>query len=172
MNASNVPSKVFLLIEPLGTDAALPVFHPLVDSLNVSLHFVVIGKGFLTVRTNSRILRRLSLVSVNKSDVSFQLLYPHMTNRALLLIFLSLVQMNDIDVFPQISGCCKPLIAFLAHVPFAHFMCLDMFGQAASLAKGLVADVAAMDRLLRKHGTTLCSCVSQSDMIFLSLSPL
>ena len=92
-----------------------------------------------------------------------------MANRAFLLIFLSLVQMNNIDVFPQISGCCKPLVAFLTHVPLAHFMSLDMFGQTASLAEGLVADIAAVDLLLLQHGT-LRRSISQYDMVFLSLS--
>ena len=101
---------------------------------------------------DSRKLRRLSLISVDEPDMSFQLLYPYMANRAFLLVLLSLVQMNNVYVLPQISGGCKAFVAFLTRMPLAHLVCFDMFGQTASLAEGFVANITAVCFLVLYHG--------------------
>ena len=115
--------------------------------------------------TDSRKLRRLSLISVDEPDMSFQLLYPYMANRAFLLVLLSLVQMNNVYVLPQISGGCKAFVAFLTRMPLTHLVCFDMFGQAASLAEGFVANITAVCFLVLHHGA-LCWGISKGDVVF------
>ena len=119
---------------------------------------------------DSRKLRRLSLISVNESDMSFQLLYPYMANRAFLLVLLSLVQMNNVYVLPQISGGCKAFVAFLTRMPLAHLVCFDMFGQTASLAEGFVANITAVCFLVLYHGA-LCRGISKGDVVFFPFCP-
>ena len=108
--------QVLLLIEAFGANCTLPVLDSFMDSFNVPLDLVVIGESLFTVRTFTIEIRFLGFISVNKSNVSLELLYFGMTNGAFFLVVISFVEVNYVYVLLQVSKRHELLITFVARV--------------------------------------------------------
>ena len=106
-------SQVLLLRKPLGTNCALPVFHSLVNCLNVPLNFVIIGEGFVAFWTDIVVFTAFSFVSMDESDMSLQLLYSSVTDWTFFLVHFLLIEVNNVYVFLQISAGSKLFITFI-----------------------------------------------------------